>query len=133
MPLPPLPLSSATSMPNFLAALRIAGMALSPNGDCGARESALRAWSASWTGKCRSDRGSVRPDASFLPPGSMYANALSGRSLMDAAAISARATVVTDDLPVAFWLGLADLPGRQDGPSARGAGRPELSLPVAVR
>ena len=39
--------SSLTSTPNFLAAALIFGIALSPNGDCGARDSASRTWSAS--------------------------------------------------------------------------------------
>ena len=88
----PLPLSSATWTPAFFAAALIAGIALSPNGDWGARASAFRIWSASGSGKCRSDRGTVRPLLSFDPPGSMYANTLSGRSFTDEAVIVARLT-----------------------------------------
>src|SRR6185295_16580856 len=62
---------SATRMPRRRAAARIFGIALSPNGDCGARASALRTWGSSWIGKCRSDRGTVLPCSSFVPPGSM--------------------------------------------------------------
>jgi hypothetical protein len=64
-------LSSLTSTPNFFALALIFGMALSPNGDCGALDRALRTCAASWTGKCRLDRGTVFPDASLVPPGSM--------------------------------------------------------------
>src|SRR5215468_2249898 len=91
---------SATSTPNFFAAARILGMAFSPNGDCGALASALRTWAASWTGKCRNDRGTVFPDESFEPPGSMYAKSESGRSLMLADVISARSLMgLLLDLP----------------------------------
>src|SRR5258708_12764307 len=34
-------------------------------------------------GKCRSDRGTVLPSASFVPPGSTKAKSESGRLLMD--------------------------------------------------
>src|ERR1043166_2958782 len=78
-----LPLSlSLTCTPNFFAAALIFGMALAPNGDCGARARAFRTCAASWIGKCRSDRGVVRPLESLLPPLSMYAKAESGRLLM---------------------------------------------------
>src|SRR6516164_9689661 len=77
-------------MPNFFAAALIFGIALSPNGDCGARDRAFLVWAASWTGKWRSSRGTVRPEASFEPPLSMYAKSLSGRSLIDCVVIAAR-------------------------------------------
>ena len=93
------PESLSESMPNFFAAARIFGIARSPNGDCGARDRASLVCAASWTGKCRSDRGTVRPEESFLPPGSMYANASSGRSLMLCVLISARVTPAMSALP----------------------------------
>jgi hypothetical protein len=100
---PPLSLSLLTSTPSLFAAALIFGMALSPNGDCGARARALRTCAASWTGKCRSERGTVLPDPSLLPPPSMYAKSESGRSLMLPEVISARWVTVTDDLPVDFF------------------------------
>src|SRR5487761_2015632 len=87
---------SATSMPSFLAAATIFGMALSPNGDCEARAKALRTWFASSfpgstsSGKWRLDRGVVLFSLSSSPPGSIYAKELSGRSFWSAADITAR-------------------------------------------
>jgi len=93
---------SPESMPNFFAAALIFGMALSPNGDWGALDKASLVWAASWTGKWRSSRGTVRPEASFEPPLSMYAKSESGRSLMLWVVITARVTPDISALPACF-------------------------------
>src|SRR5262249_14972266 len=82
-------LDSPTWTPNRLAAARILPIAFSPNGDWVASASALRTWAASCTGKCLRLRGVVFPSESFVPPLSMYAKALSGRSLIDSVDMAA--------------------------------------------